>query len=80
VYCLGVLNNWREGEDPFWKHLRCFPSCPFIRCMPVGNIPLSPTTGEEVPADNPLACQINLFNLRHVAGQSGASSLTGPAG
>ena len=30
-YCGGSLQNWDRTQNPFTKHVRCFPDCDYIR-------------------------------------------------
>ena len=39
VFCLGILGNWKAGEDPAHEHRTHFPRCPFMLGDRVGNIP-----------------------------------------
>lgn len=77
AYCLGVLHNWREGHNAVSRHMRHFPNCSFVRCMPVGNIPINPFTGEEIAADDLRAQQVNLLNLRLVRDNQAPMANTG---
>ena len=29
-YCGGSLQNWDRTQNPFTKHVRCFPDCDYI--------------------------------------------------
>ncbi|XP_069937983.1 death-associated inhibitor of apoptosis 1-like [Cherax quadricarinatus] len=40
VFCRGIVGVWEEGDTPRREHEKHFPRCPFIRGMPVGNIPI----------------------------------------
>ena len=42
AFCSVEVGRWEEGDDPFRDHQRWSPSCPFVRGLPVGNIPISP--------------------------------------
>lgn len=46
VFCAVEIGRWEQGDDPLRDHQRWSPICPFIRRIPVDNIPLDP--------DNPL--------------------------
>ena len=39
VFCLGILGQWKAGEDPAHEHRTHFPRCPFMLGDRVGNIP-----------------------------------------
>ncbi|XP_066999486.2 death-associated inhibitor of apoptosis 1 [Anabrus simplex] len=48
-FCGVEIGCWEEGDDPFRDHQRWSPSCPYIRKLPVGNIPLDPNNPAIVP-------------------------------
>nr|CAD7199114.1 unnamed protein product [Timema douglasi] len=40
VFCGVNIGRWEEGDDAMRDHQRWGPQCPFIRKIPVGNVPL----------------------------------------
>jgi len=40
VFCRGIVGAWEQGDDPLVEHGRHFPTCPFIKKKPVGNVPI----------------------------------------
>jgi len=40
VFCRGIVGAWEKGDDPLEEHGRHFPTCPFIKEKPVGNVPI----------------------------------------
>ncbi|KAK7792000.1 hypothetical protein R5R35_004203 [Gryllus longicercus] len=83
VFCGVEVGNWEEGDDPFQDHQRWQPSCPFIRKMPVGNIPLSGNVdtppGREVSRGydvcGPYTLEIRPHSARENAGNSSETPL-----
>jgi hypothetical protein len=43
AFCLGIVGHWEAGDLPMVEHRRHFPRCPFLRGLPVGNVPLGVT-------------------------------------
>nr|CAD7426842.1 unnamed protein product [Timema monikensis] len=41
VFCGVNIGRWEEGDDAMKDHQRWGPQCPFIRKIPVGNVPLA---------------------------------------
>nr|CAD7573792.1 unnamed protein product [Timema californicum] len=41
VFCGVNIGRWEEGDDAMRDHQRWGPQCPFIRKIPVGNVPLT---------------------------------------
>lgn len=41
VFCRGIVGAWEQGDIPSQEHKRHFPKCPFVRCQPVGNVPIA---------------------------------------
>ncbi|XP_066999488.1 death-associated inhibitor of apoptosis 1 [Anabrus simplex] len=52
VFCGVEIGRWEEGDDPFRDHLKWSPACPYLRKIPVGNIPLDPNDPPIVPESN----------------------------
>nr|XP_053656421.1 baculoviral IAP repeat-containing protein 7-like isoform X2 [Cherax quadricarinatus] len=40
VFCRGIVGEWEKDDIPRNEHKKHFPNCPFIRGLPVGNIPM----------------------------------------
>ncbi|GLH01933.1 Apoptosis 1 inhibitor [Gryllus bimaculatus] len=80
VFCGVEVGNWEEGDDPFQDHQRWQPSCPFIRKMPVGNIPLSGNVdtppGREVSRGYDVCGPYTLEIRPHSARENGKSDKT----
>lgn len=53
AFCSGILKQWVPGDIPFIEHKKHYPGCPFVRGLPVGNIPITPAKGGLVKKDGP---------------------------
>ena len=78
AFCLGIIGQWNPEDNPRDEHSRHLPRCPFILGLPVGNIPINPTTGRELQttaSTGPGATTSDNTTSRGAA--SGATSATG---
>lgn len=48
AFCKVYVGSWVEGDIPLNDHKRFSPRCPFLRNVPVGNVPLS---SDEPPSE-----------------------------
>lgn len=39
IFCGGIVGKWKKGDIPQDEHKRLFANCPFVKGLPVGNIP-----------------------------------------
>lgn len=53
IFCGVEIGCWEEGDDPFRDHQRWSAACPYLRKLPVGNIPLDPNCPAIVPIADP---------------------------
>lgn len=49
AFCLGIIGEWEENDDPFREHKTHFPRCPFALGLPVGNVAIGLNGREEKP-------------------------------
>jgi hypothetical protein len=64
VFCLGIVEGWVNGDDPMTKHRLCYPQCPFVSGLPVGNMPILPPGFDFQGLISPPRLQLPLYRAR----------------
>lgn len=79
AFCSGILKQWVPGDIPFIEHKKHYPGCPFVRGLPVGNIPITPAKGGLVKKDGPkensyidprVSCYFMKLSVQKLLGQN----------
>lgn len=48
AFCRGVIDQWKVGDNPMYKHIKTFLFCPFMMGVDVGNEPMEDSPSIEV--------------------------------
>jgi len=48
AFCHNCVGDWVEGDRPMDEHANLFPTCPFVRGVDVGNLPIGSEAGQQL--------------------------------